>query len=457
MPQTQVNCPRCRQPVMANVEQLFDVTHDPGAKQRLLSGAANYVRCPYCGYEGHLATPIVYHDAEKELLLTYFPPELNLPVNEQEKMIGPLINQVMNRLPPEKRKGYLFNPQNHLTYQSLIERILKADGITPEMLKAQQERVSLIERLLRASSADVRAEILRQEAALIDEQFFTIFSRLLQSALASGQEDLARQMADLQRQLLQETELGRKIQASAAEFEAALQSLQDAGEGLTREKLLDIVLAAPNEERLKALVGLARGGMDYLFFRMLSERIDAAQGEEKKRLEDLREHLLDYVNEIDRQIEEHYRQAQEFIEKLLQEADIAKATREHLGQFDEIVVSVLNTLLRRAADENDTERLRKLQQVVEVLKEAATPPPEVVLMEELLAAPDDEAMEKVLHENEALINERFVQALGGLIAQLDAQVQSGDVSGDGKALLEQAQRAYRAALRFSMKKQMTQE
>ena len=66
MPQTQIACPRCKQMITANVEQLFDVTADPGAKQRLLGGVSNVARCPYCGYEGRLATPIVYHDADKE-------------------------------------------------------------------------------------------------------------------------------------------------------------------------------------------------------------------------------------------------------------------------------------------------------------------------------------------------------------------------------------------------------
>ena len=42
MPQTRTSCPRCRQPVIADVEQLFDVTSDPEAKQRLLSGAVNH-------------------------------------------------------------------------------------------------------------------------------------------------------------------------------------------------------------------------------------------------------------------------------------------------------------------------------------------------------------------------------------------------------------------------------
>jgi hypothetical protein len=134
MPQTQIACPRCRQMITANIEQLFDVTQDPQAKQRLLGGVSNMARCPHCGYQGRLATPIVYHDNEKELLLTFFPPELNMQLNEQERLIGPLIKQVTDRLPPEKRKGYLLNPVPNLTYESMIQTILGKDGITPEML-----------------------------------------------------------------------------------------------------------------------------------------------------------------------------------------------------------------------------------------------------------------------------------------------------------------------------------
>ena len=89
MPQTQIACPRCRQIIPAMVEQLFDVIADPQSKQRLLGGVSNRARCSFCGYEGNLATPVVYHDAEKELLLTYFPSELGLPVNEQEKFNRP--------------------------------------------------------------------------------------------------------------------------------------------------------------------------------------------------------------------------------------------------------------------------------------------------------------------------------------------------------------------------------
>ncbi len=227
---TQIPCPRCRQPVVAQIEQLFDITSDPGAKQRLLGGVSNYAVCQNCGYNGPLATPIVYHDADKELLLTYFPPELGMPVNEQEKLVGPLITQVTNRLPPEKRKAYLLRPQSFLTYQSLVERILGADGITPEMIQSQKKRVALVERLLGAASPEARSEIIKQEASLLDAEFFSIFNRLIEGASASGQEQYIAQMDAIQKQLLAESEYGRKIAEQANEVQEAIKTLQAAGQ-----------------------------------------------------------------------------------------------------------------------------------------------------------------------------------------------------------------------------------
>ncbi|MEJ5223834.1 MAG: CpXC domain-containing protein, partial [Anaerolineales bacterium] len=210
--------------ITAQVEQLFDVTSDPSAKQRLLGGQVNRARCPYCGYQGNLSTPIVYHDNEKELLLTHFPSELGLPVNEQEKLIGPLITQVMNKLPPEKRKAYLLRPQTFLTYQSLIERVLEADGISKDMLDAQQKRVNVIQSLMQVTSPDVRSEIIKQNQDIIDETFFALFGRIFESAIQSGQQAAAQALNSLQAQLLAESEYGKKVQGQVAEIEAAVKS-----------------------------------------------------------------------------------------------------------------------------------------------------------------------------------------------------------------------------------------
>ena len=452
MPQTQIACPRCKQMIAANVEQLFDVTSDPQAKQRLLGGVSNMARCPHCGYEGRLATPIVYHDADKELLLTYFPPELGLPINEQERLIGPMITQITNRLPPEKRKAYLLKPVANFTFESMLETILGKDGITPEMIKAQQERLSLIDRLLQMTSADVRSELIKQNTKLFDEQFFALFSRLLQAGAQSGQEQLANQMADLQKQLLTETEYGRKLQEQVGELEAAAKSLQEAGKGLTREKLLDMMIQAPSEARLRAYVSLARNGMDYTFFQNLTEMIDKASGDKKKQLEDLRAKLLEFTNEIDKQLEARYKQSQEFVEKLLAQEDVAKATRDNIQSFTQDAVEMVQTMLRQASEKNDYARMGKLQKMMEVLEEASAPPPEVAFIEQLLDAPDEAAIEKMLNENASVVNDGFMEALNGLVAQIDAQAGQGNA--EAKAVADKLQKVYKTALKFMMNQKM---
>lgn len=454
MPQTQIACPRCRQPIAANVEQLFDVTQDPQAKQRLLGSLSNMARCPHCGYQGRLATPIVYHDNEKELLLTFFPPELSMPLNEQERLIGPLIKQVTDRLPPEKRKAYLLKPVANLTYESMIQTILEKDGITPEMLKEQQERVQLIERLLQASSKDVRSELIKQNLKLFDEQFFALFSRLAQSAAGSGQEPVARAMVDLQNQLLEETEFGRGLKESVGELEAATKALQDLGQGLTREKLLEVVLQSPSDARLRAYVTIARGGMDYQFFQVLSEKIDQASGDEKTRLEGIRAKLLDFTNEIDKQLEARYKQAQDFVESLLAQEDIVQAVRDNLNNFTQDAVDVVNQMLRQASDKSDYTRMGKLQKMVEVLREVSTPP-EVAFIEQLLDAPDDASLTRMLEGNQDLINDQFLESLVGLVAQVDQAAEQGNP--EAKNIGEKLSRVYKTALKFSMQKNMGEQ
>jgi hypothetical protein len=437
--------------IAANVEQLFDVTQDPQAKQRLLGGVSNMARCPHCGYQGRLATPVVYHDNAKELLLTFFPPELGLPLNEQEKVIGPLIKQVMDRLPAEKRKGYLLKPVPNLTYESMVQLILGKDGITPEMLKEQQDRVSVIERLLQATSGEVRGEIIKQNINLFDEQFFALFSRLAQSAAQSGQEPVARSMVELQKQLLEETEFGRGLKESVGELEAAQKSLQEVGQGLTREKLLDLVIASPNDARVRAYVSLARGGMDYQFFQILTERIEKASGDEKAKLESIRDRVLDFTNEVDKQMEARYKQAQEFVESLLAQEDVVQAVQQNLDGFTQDAVEVVNQMLRQASEKNDYTRMGKLQKMVEVLRQASTPP-EVEFIEHLLDAPDDASLEKMMSDNADVINDQFMEALIGLVAQVDQAVEQGNP--EAKALSDKLSKVYKTALKFSMKKNM---
>ncbi len=452
MPQTQISCPRCRQMIPAQVEQLFDVSADPAAKQRLIGRVSNYAHCQFCGFEGPLSTPIVYHDNDKELLLTYFPGELGLPVNEQEKLVGPLITQVMNRLPAEKRKGYLLRPQSFLTFQSLIEKIMEKDGVSKEMLDEQQKRLGLIQRLLQVTTPDVRLEIIKQEAAILDEAFFALFNRLIEAASNSGQQQTVQAMSALQQELLANSEYGSKLQAQMNELELAVKSLQDVGQGLTREKLLEIFSAAPSDARVRALVSLTRNGLDYSFFQILTEEIEKSSPETKKKLEELREKILDFTNQIDKAAEEQMKQADKMIEAITNAPDIAQATIQNLASFqNELVVQVLETKLRDAQQKKDVARMQKLQQIVAVLQQASAPP-ELELVNELVEAAENSAsLEAALKAHESELTEELSTMLATLIQQVEQQGNQDPNSGEITRRLEMI---YRALLKRTMQKNL---
>jgi hypothetical protein len=443
MPKVQMSCPRCRQPIVAEVEQLFDVGVDPQAKQRFLSGAANVANCQSCGYQGPLSTPVVYHDPEKELLLTYFPAELGLPMNEQERLIGPLITQVMNKLPPEKRKAYLLRPQTMLTQQAMMERVLQGEGITKEMMEASQLRLNLLQRLISASSVDVRQEIVRQESKLIDERFFEILNRLVEASLAQGDQNSARALAALQQEILPLTEVGKKLQEQNAEVQAAMESLQEASkDGFTREKLLDLLVQAPNDTRVAALVSMARNGLDYEFFSILTGRIDQASEDEKQKLVALRERLLQLSKEIDQRMQEQSKQSHSLLEEILRADDIEQAASEALPEMDDFFGEALRDELQKARQSGDLNRISRLQKVVGVIQQASAPPPEVALAEELLSAENETERRVILDANAEKITPEFLQVLTSLMNQLEQQGQPD--------LGQRMQEVYRSALRFSM-------
>ena len=446
MPATRVSCPNCRQPVTADIQQVFDLNQDPDAKQRLLSGAVNVIQCPNCRYQGSIATPILYHDPEKEIFMTYVPPEMALPLPEQERLIGSLMNQVINNLPQEKRKGYLLRPQTALTFQGMIERILEADGITKEMLDNQQKRLALLQRLMTASSPEVLAEIAKQEDQMIDQEFFAILARLVEVSAASGDEPSARRLAELQRQLVPLTSYGQVMQEQAKEIDAAMQDLRAAGNELTREKLLQLLIDAPNETRLGALVSMARAGLDYQFFQMLSEKIESVPEADRPRLNELREHLLEITREIDRQVAGRMQAASQLLETILKAPNLEEALMENLGAVDDFFLQEINRNLDAARKAGDLERSAKLQKIIAALQSLEESPPEVAFIEELLQAPDEPARQQLLEARAEEVNPDFLNLLMNFAGQMEDQ--QPEMAGQLMAL-------YRQALRFSMQRNMS--
>jgi hypothetical protein len=192
--------------------------------------------------------------------------------------------------------------------------------------------------------------------------------------------------------------------------------------------------------------------MDYVFFQNLTEKIDKASGDEKTRLETIREKVLGFVAEVDKQLEARFKQATDFIEALLKEEDVEKATRENIENFTQDSVEVVNQLLRQASEKNDYTRMGKLQKMAQVLQEASAPPPEVAFIEQLIQAADDAAVEQMLAENDGVINDQFLEALSGLVTQMDAQAEQGNT--EAQPIAQRLSEVFKIALKYSMKKKM---
>jgi hypothetical protein len=407
----------------AEIQQLFDLNTDPDAKQKILSGAANTIQCQACGYQGLYPTPIVYHDPEKEMLLTYFPSELGVSINEQEKMVGPLIKRVVNDLPMEKRKAYLFQAQSMLTYQTMMEKILEADGVTKDMLDAQQKKLQLIQRLLSTASVDSRKEIIKQEEALIDETFFGLLNRLVEATVAQGDKQSAQQLALFQQELLQETKVGQEIQEKMKSSQKAMEDLQEAAKaGLTREKLLDLLIEAPDEIYINTLIGMVRTGLDYEFFQILSQKIDATSDpEQKTKLSSLRDFLVEVTRQIDVQIQEEKQHARETLNKILAEVNIEVGLEKYGNELNDFFVEAVQEGLQEARKAADLEKISKLGQLNSMIEEASKPPAEIQFVETLLQAPDTESIKTLLNEKPEVINDEFLQLLANLINQTEQQ------------------------------------
>jgi len=420
-PVTQIPCPNCQNPIQASVTQVVDVTENPAAKSQLLSGGLNRVECPTCGYQGQLATPLVYHDAEKELLLTYMPAEVGMPKNEQEKLIGRLINRIVDRLPQEARKAYLLVPKATLTMQGLTEQVLAADGITKEQIEAQQAKIRLVESLIRQPEDQLEAFVKEHDAEL-DEGFFQLASLALQSL---GDEQALAAASQRLETALRLSSIGKRIEARETELRAAAESLQSAGEGLTMEHLLQLFVEAPNDERVIALANLTRPALDYAFFQQLSDRIEAAEGDRQAELEALRARILEITQQIDEVQQARAAQSAGLLRALLEAEDLDEAIRNTLPMIDEVFLATLRANLTAAHENGNDEAAARLEAIQSRINQVVMDslPPSLQLAQRVLDSEDLEAGKAILEQNAEAIDDQFLGTLVGAAQRLD---QAGD-------------------------------
>lgn len=442
---TQIQCPNCKSPIQARILQLIDVGQNPTLKSHLLSGSFNRARCPVCNFDGAIATPLVYHDPAHELLLTYIPVEVNMPKAEQERIIGQLINRVMERLPTDQRKAYLLQPQSVLTMQGLVERVLETEGITKEDIEAQQAKMRLFEELLRLPEAELEAFV-KDHDEEIDGSFFQLMSLSLQSTQdPNAREAVGQRLSNI----LEYSSFGQRMKKQEAELKLASESLQAlTKENLTRESLLQLFIDAPSEERVVALTNLTRPALDYGFFQTLSEKIEAGEGEQQERLTKLREQILSVTQEIDRIQEARATQAASLLKALIEAENLEQTLAAAIPYIDELFLGTLEANLQAAREGGETEiikRLEEIQERIELLIQESMPPG-LQLTQELIEIEDEAEAMSLLDSRMDDIDENLLNSLMSGVDQLE---KAGENDRAG-----QLRKLYKHALKLSMKTKM---
>ncbi len=442
---TQILCPNCRSPIQAQIQQLIDVGQDPGAKAQLLSGSLNHIQCGVCGFDGAVAVPIVYHDPQHDLLLTYVPIEASMPKNEQERIIGQMIKHVSDRLPPEQRKGYLFQPQTILTMQGLVERVLEAEGISKEEIDAQRATMRLFEKVLTLPEEQIETFVQENDAEL-DGTFFQIASLALQS---TGDRKAQEAMGARLEKIIEFSSFGKKLKAQEEALKEATESLQALAEqGLTHETLLDLLVEAPDENRVVALVNLTRPALDYSFFQLITERIDKAQSEEKEHLTSLRQQILEITEELDRIQEARAAQSAALLKTLLDADNLDQALLQALPMIDDLFLGILHANLQDAEKRKDealTKRLSAIEQRIRSLAQESMPEG-LKLAQRVLEIENEEEAIKLLEENKKTIDNDLLNALVSTVQQLEAAQE--------KEAAARIQKVYKHALKLSMQEKM---
>jgi hypothetical protein len=418
---TAIKCPKCGNPVAAEIQQVFDQTQDPDAKARLLRGDFNVIDCPTCHYRGALGTPLVYHDAEKELLLTFVPPELGMPNLEQEQALGRLTQLVVSALPAEQRKAYLLRPQSFLTFQGFVERILEADGITKEMLETQRARSRLAQTLMATEPAQLD-EVVKQNDKEIDSTVFQLISLFLESAQAQGDTVNAERASAVRDRIIALTAFGARVRQQSEALQAAAKDLQALGTNPTLDKLVGLFTAAPSLDKVAGLTALAWQVMDYAFFQALTQHVDRADAADKERLTAIRDLALRESQRMRGAAQAEVRRSADLLQYFIQAPDLSAAIDERLAEIDESFFAILEANLEAARKSNRAEVVTQLEDVNRRVMEALekTVPPEVRLVRDLLNTADDAAAEGMLRAHAAEISDTLLEAMQSMERDLRA-------------------------------------
>jgi hypothetical protein len=419
---SQISCPFCQARVTVPIQQIVDVSETPALKNAVLAGQLNMFRCPSCGNVGALAAPFLYHDPEKELAFLFLPMEAGLKQADQQRLIGSLTKAVMSKLPPEKRKAYLLQPKEFFTLQNLIDAILNADGITPEMIAAQRAKMDLLQKLADIPTKQLPAFI-QQQDALIDAEFFEMLAIVTSSAQAGRAAKEYSQLLALREALLEHSTIGQKIKQQQALLTAFTSNP-------SRESLLEQLINAPDVQTREMLLAFGRTLLDYPFFQAMTAKIEAANAAGDKAQADklvaLRKEIQEIREKLDAAMRAMLEERASLLRQMVETKELDKFARAHLAEFDDAFFSVLETNMAAAERAGQHEAIERLQAIGEAVTRAiqSAQPPEVRFINALLSVEYPGETAQLLEANKQNLSPQFLNWMRGVAEDLRSREQA---------------------------------
>ena len=405
--QAALQCSNCGTPNPVTLRRVIDAQQDPQGKNLLLNGRVNTFRCQNCGTVNTVSSPLLYHDASKELLIAFVPMDVALQqkINE-EKAIGDLMNDLTKNLPKEQFRAYMFNPKRALTMQGLIEQIIEADGITKDMIEDQKKRVELLQEFLKAESEAALIKQVQEHDAEINMSLFQTLSLMGQRVMQDGQQQMASHLMAIQQVMLEHSTFGKKIMEQQQQQDSAIQEVAERlgklGESVTHADIIDLAIEFDDDDaKLQALVGLARSALDYQFFLEFSERISKAPADERDKLEAVRDRIRELTEAVDAQTRSVVQEKTQLLRALLETDNLEEMLGKNIEMIDDNFMGVLAANIQEAKRRQDADVLAKMTQIydkaVAILQSQMTP--ELRFINDLLAAESPEAMQKLIDDH----------------------------------------------------------
>ncbi|GIV91060.1 MAG: hypothetical protein KatS3mg055_3578 [Chloroflexus sp.] len=401
----QLACPSCGTRFRSLVYTLVDGGEQPELKAALLTGQLNVAVCPACGMASMLSAPLIYHDAGKQLFLVYVPQELNSQPQEIGRFIGDASAFLLRSVPNEAPRGYLLAPRRFLTLQSLIEAIYEADGVSAEDLRRQNRYVEILTDLVNVVDDDQRfTEKAQSYTKELTPEFFATLDAFINATNKA--------QAQMRSLLIRVRE---KLQAYTARA-AALAAAQELNAAIER-------LRTVSDDELPAAVKELRPLIDYGFFELWTEQIEAAEAAgdtaTAQMLTARRSRILELVEAIDREAQELFERGSALIDAVLSTSDPVAALRERAAEVDEGLLTVISASIAAARHAGSPELVDQLEQLAATAQEIIESrlSPEDRFINELLAQETTLDATRLLRKNMTKITPELARRLNERAAE----------------------------------------